>query len=138
MKKRAYLSGNMTPTTLAYMMWTSRFENDEILGESYEFSGSKMGHDKTPRMIVRHDLARLSRCDLLILNLGLSDISHRLTGAVVETYEACRMGIPVYAFTADGFKRAPQADSPWVSEFITHEFESEEALVDFLSSECNL
>lgn len=135
-KKRIYLSGNMTPDPKIYTEWTIDFQIALDHVEDYEISRSTGTIGETPRFIVRHDLARLSRCDILVVNLGVMNQFVHLTGLVVEVYEAYRMGIPVYAFT-EGM-RSPQADSPWISEFITKEFPNKNALLDFLMYEDNL
>lgn len=133
-KKTIYLSGNMTPNSGAYYSWVSRMTED--LDLDYDLSWSVEKHD--PKFIVRHDLARLKKCDILVVNLGVTNTKHHLTGAIVEVYEAYKQNIPVYAFVGDDLKRSEQASSPWISEFITHEFDSYSDIVFHLRWEENL
>ena len=137
MKKKIYISGNMTPDHQIYYSWADKFRDAlSSFDNLYELSISHLKDDS--KFIVRHDLSRISRCDLIVVNLGVSEESHHLTGAIVEIYEAYRQMKPVYAFVSDDLIRSQQANSPWVQEFITKEFSSEEELVSFLIFSDNL
>lgn len=128
-KLRIYLSGNMTPSSDFYYDWTEEMAMD--LNETqYECSSSML--KDCGKYIVQHDLARLKRSDLLVVNLSVTDPSHHMTGAVVEVYEAFKRNIPVYAFTNDKYYRSEQANSPWIQQFVTKEFDSYDELLNHL------
>ena len=131
-----YLAGNMTPDAMHYDAWTTKFISVLDGWDGPARSGVANQH-LSGRMIVRHDLARLRKSDILVVNLAVEDPRNHLTGMVVEIYEAFRLGIPVYAFT-DGYHRSEQADSPWIQEFITHEFQDVEELLHHLQFNENL
>lgn len=128
---KIYASGNMTPRPELYYFWIGQLKND--LDERYDVSESTFKNPQHGKLIVRHDLARLKECDILVINLGVTDTNHHLTGAVVEVYEAYKQGIPVYAFTTPNTLRSHQANSPWMSEFIAAEFDSYDSLVNYLN-----
>jgi len=128
MKPILYLSGNMTPSPLFYNAWTERFAEKV----NHKFRTTKAGFKDTDNFIVHTDLARLKNSHILILNLGVQDISHHLTGAIIECYEAFKLNIPEYAFTCKSLKRSQQADSPWLRSFISKEFENESELASYL------
>ena len=129
-----YLAGNMSPSPKYYNIWTNR-----ITGKlSKKFRLSPSNFKQGTKFIVRQDLGRLNNAHILVVNLGVSDLSHHLTGLVVECYEAYKQNIPVYAFVSDELARSQQADAPWLSEFITHEFENEDNLVKYLLEDENL
>ena len=131
-----YLSGNMTPNVRYYNQWTSEFIKALKESERYRCSVSCLKHHN--KLIVHHNLARLHKCDIVVVNLGLTDVNHHLTGAVIEMYEAIKQQKVVYAFTGEGMIRSVQADSPWVSEFITHEFNSMQDVIDHLVHDDNI
>lgn len=135
--KKIYLSGNMSPCADYYYNWTNDVHS-ALSDSGYECSISAFKDPSKGRFIVRHDLARLTRCDMVVINLSLMDEAYHMTGAVVEIYEAYKQGKPVYAFTEEDCPRSPQANSPWMSEFITEEFESLDDLIYFLQFEDNL
>ena len=135
--KKIYLSGNMSPSADYYYNWTNDIE--AALDDSeYTCSISAFKDPSKGKLIVRHDLARLSRCDMVVINLSITDVAYHMTGAIVEIYEAYKQGKPVYAFTEEGMPRSMQANSPWMSEFITEEFDSMDDLLHFLKFEDNL
>lgn len=138
---RIYLSGNMTPNVEFYNEWTNKLKNILSYGKNLNVSIAKNKEIKyfdDKKFIVRHDLARLKRCDAVVINLGVTDLSHHLTGAVVEIYEAYKSGIPVYAFCSDNALLSTQSSSPWIEEFITKFFYTEEDLVNFLRYDDNM
>lgn len=130
-KINIYLSGNMTPSPKYYDEWTRNFAKSlQLYTDKYYCSKSepKVG----AKLIVQHDLARLRKCDIVVANLGVTDKKHHLTGMIVELYEAIKQHKVVYAFTGDGMKRSDQANSPWMSEFISYEFDCEDDLFQHL------
>lgn len=137
---KVYLSGNMTPCTNHYHKWCNLMPQQ--LGPRFNCTKAKdlaLANCSDPgKYIVHHDLARLKRCDIVIVNLGVTDRTHHLTGAIVEVYEAYKQGKPVYAFTESGSIRSEQSNSPWMQEFITREFGSKEELITFLKDEDNM
>ena len=136
MPKTIYLSGNMTPDPNVYYDWVKRFSSNANL-DMYKFSHAKDTFSDG-KFIVRHDLARLKHSDILVANVGVLDPSHHLTGLVVEIYEAYKQNKPVYTFVSDDLIVSEQAKSPWVRQFITKEFSSEEELVTYLIFDENL
>jgi len=131
MKPIIYLSGNMTPSPLFYNAWTDRF----IEKVRPRFRITKSNPKTGDNFIVHTDLARLKNSHILVINLGVSDTNHHLTGAIVECYEAYKNNIPVYAFTCNNMKRSLQSDSSWLKSFIAKEFNSESELVRYLLTE---
>jgi nucleoside 2-deoxyribosyltransferase len=129
--KRIYLSGNMTPNMDHYFEWTTEFAQSMHDIEEYVLSTPIEQEIHDAQFIVRHDLARLKASDLLVANLNVLDNSHHLTGVVVEIYEAYKQNKPVYTF-GDYENISEQADSPWISQFITKHFVTMEDLVVFL------
>lgn len=136
-KYKIYCAGNMTPNADIYFDWVDRLES-KLAGLDFKISKSHYKPKELGKFIVRHDLARLKYCDAVVINLGLTDTNHHFTGSLMEIYEAARQGKPVYAFTGRTLERSVQADSPWMKEFITHEFDSLNELVDYLRVEENL
>lgn len=136
--RKIYLSGNMSPDPQYYQDWTSQMADD--LEGHYICSISKFKAAAESKYIVHHDLARLKVCDILVVNLGITEQHHHLTGAVVEVYEAFKQNKPVYAFWDDSsdIVRSQQASSPWIQEFVTNEFYDYEDLIDHLKFEENL
>lgn len=124
----------MTPNPDYYDLWTYDFSKKV----KSKFRTTSSNFKQGSKFIVRQDLGRLRNCHILVLNLGLESVNHHLTGAVVEVYEAYKMGIPVYAFTGEKRVRNSQADSPWLQEFISKEFISEQDLVDYLLNSENI
>lgn len=133
--KRIYVSGSMSPSPKNYRAYSIDLL-DALDGHGYEISVSL--HKPNNRFIVHHDLARLKRSDIVVINLGVSDTSHHMTGCVVELFEANRLNIPVYAFVGDGLLRSEQADSPWMEQFITFEFDSFNELINYLICDENI
>ena len=133
-KLKIYLTGNMTPIADYYKKWTKEFK-DSLL-DNYDCAIAVQKTDQ--KFIVRHDLARLKKCDILVINFGVLDIRNHITGAIVEVYEAYKSDIPVYAFTEENVQRSEQADSPWIQHFITHEFKSPDDLILHLLFDENL
>jgi nucleoside 2-deoxyribosyltransferase len=129
--KRIYLSGNMTPNTDHYFEWCKEFQQYMWSIEEYACSMPLDHHITDAQFIVRHDLARLKASDLVAVNLNVLDKSHHLTGVVVEIYEAYKQDKPVYTF-GDCEHISEQANSPWISQFITRHFETMEDLMIFL------
>jgi len=123
-----YLSGNMTPSPEFYNSWTEKILHK--VESKFRCTHSK--YKEGINFIVQTDLARLKNSHILVVNLGVQDKSHHLTGSIVEIYEAFKRNIPVYAFTCDNLIRSEQADSPWIQSFITKEFNSEIELVRYL------
>ena len=136
-KPTVYYSGNMTPSYEMYYHHGKLLQ--EGISSKYVLSLPDIEdffHNE--KFVVRHDIARISKSDLLVLNLGLTDTNHHLTGSIVEVYEAYTQGIPVYAYTPEDMVRSKQANSPWLKHFITHDFGTYEDLVDFLLFQENL
>lgn len=129
-----YLAGNMTPDPQPYNEWTHRIK--EYFGSKFRTTHSKFKHGE--KFIVRQDLGRLENSHMVIVNLGVVDLSHHLTGLVVECYEAYKNNKPVYAFTSSDLQRSQQADSPWLQHSITKEFETEREMITYLMNEDNL
>lgn len=129
-----YLAGNMTPDPKIYADWVGRFT--EMVSEKYRTTSSNFKEGN--KFIVRQDLGRLTNAHILVVNLGVKDVTHHLTGLVVECYEAYKQNMPVYAFVGYGLERSQQADAPWLTEFITKEFPSEGALQSYLLNNENL
>lgn len=129
-----YLAGNMTPDPKVYTNWVLNFSED--VSEKYRATFSNFKTDS--KFIIRQDLARLTNAHILVANIGVTDLSHHLTGLIVECYEAFKQNIPVYVFVGHGLKRSQQADAPWLQEFITKEFTSEENLKTYLLTQENL
>ena len=130
-----YLSGNMTPSLEYYKTWTSKMKYDfQDTVFKCSIADSKTG----AKFIVNHDLARLKRCDALVVNLSVTSTEHHLTGLIVEVYEAFKQNMPVYAFYDDSRQRSTQALSPWLQQFITNSFNSYDDLMDYLLFEENL
>jgi nucleoside 2-deoxyribosyltransferase len=136
MSKTIYLSGNMTPDPDIYYDWVKRFTSNEHL-DMYKFSHATDTFNDS-QFIVHHDLARLKHSDILVANVGVLNASHHLTGLVVEIYEAYKQNKPVYTFVSDDLIISEQAKSPWLRQFITKEFSSEEELVAYLIFDENL
>lgn len=129
-----YLAGNMTPTPEHYEKWTERIEKQ--LKGSYRTTASNF--KQGTNFIVNQDLGRLKNAHIVVVNFGISDINHHLTGAIVECYEAFKQNKPVYTFTSNDLIRSSQADSPWIKAFVTNEFENEADLIDYLLNHENL
>lgn len=133
---KIYLSGNMSPNPSVYFEWIENFQRNIALRDKYILSTATYESDS--KFIVRHDLARLTKCDILVVNLGVTNLEHHLTGAVIEIYEAYKQNKPVYAFVSNNLVPSSQSLSPWIDEFITFKFDSEEDLVNFLLYEENI
>ena len=133
-KPIVYLAGNMTPDPKIYEDWVDELV-DKIFAK-YDCTAATV--KPTEKFIVRSDLGRIKQSHMMIVNLGVTDLSHHLTGLVVECYEAYKQDMPVYAFTSDNLKRSQQANSPWLQHSITHEFKSEDDLVTYLMNQENL
>jgi len=129
-----YLAGNMTPSPESYNKWTKNIE-DSL---KYKFRCTASHFKSGNNFIVQQDLGRLKNAHILIVNLGVSDISNHLTGLVVECYEAFKQNKPVYAFVSNDLIRSNQADSPWIQSFITHEFNSQSEMINYLINDDNL
>ena len=108
-----YLAGNMTPSAENYYKWTDRIS--EKLEHKFRSSISEFKTGE--KWIVRQDLGRLQNAHMVIVNLGVTDSAHHLTGLVVECYEAYKQNMPVYAFTSQEFERSQQGNSPLVAIF---------------------
>lgn len=124
----------MTPNPLIYDSWTNRINT--FLENKFRTTSSKWKQGE--KWIVRQDLGRLQNAHMVIVNLGVTDLSHHLTGLVVECYEAHKQNMPVYAFTSKELQRSQQADSPWLQHSITHEFQSEKEMIEYLMGTENL
>lgn len=133
---KIYLSGNMSPNPSVYFEWIENFQRNIALRDKYILSTATYESDS--KFIVRHDLARLTKCDILVVNLGVTNLEHHLTGAVIEIYEAYKQNKPVYAFVSNNLVPSSQSLNPWIDEFITFKFDSEEDLVNFLLYEENI
>ena len=133
-KPIVYLAGNMTPDPTFYSKWTQNLV--EKLSSKFRLSPSRFKNGT--KFIVEQDLGRLKNAHMVIVNLGVTDTNHHLTGLIVECYEAHKQNMPVYAFTSNDLKRSNQANSPWLESFITHDFETEENLVRYLLEYENL
>lgn len=133
---KIYLSGNMSPNPSVYFEWIENFQRNIALRDKYILSTATYESDS--KFIVRHDLARLTKCDILVVNLGVTNLEHHLTGAVIEIYEAYKQNKPVYAFVSNNLVPSSQSLSPWIDEFITFKFDREEDLVNFLLYEENI
>jgi len=94
--------------------------------------------DLDGQFIVQHDLARLQRSDVLVVNSGVKYLEDHLTGAVVEIYEAWKQNKPVYSFCGEGLVQSEQFKSPWVRQFITKQFKNMEDLLYYLRFNENL
>ena len=130
---KIYLSGNMTPNSDAYEDWTHEFSNSiKCLYGSKDYICSFSVLDNDPKFIVHHDLARLKKCDILVINLGVLHDDYHLTGSIIEIYEAYKQNKPVYAFTSENLIRSKQANSPWIQQFITKEFDNIKKLLEYL------
>jgi nucleoside 2-deoxyribosyltransferase len=129
-----YLAGNMTPSPDYYNEWTKKISED--LEDEFRLTYSRFKDD--PKFIVQDDLGRLRNSHIVVVNLGINDINHHLTGLIVECYEANKQHKPVYAFYDDDKIRSSQSDSPWLQSFITKEFNSYDDLVHYLKIESNL
>jgi hypothetical protein len=129
-----YLAGNMTPTPVHYKEWTLRM--GVSLASRYRTTESKFKDGE--KFIIRQDLGRLKNSHMVVVNLGVSDVSHHLTGLVVECYEAYKQHMPVYAFVSKEMQRSQQANSPWLKYSITQEFENELELIKYLMDKENL
>lgn len=134
---RLYLSGNMSPSSDYYYVWTEKLK-ESLENAGYEFSISMLKDPSQSKFIVQHDLARLKRCDCVVVNLNVFNSSYHLTGAVVEVYEAYKQGKAVYAFSDPDIPVSEQGDSPWMDQFITARFDSMEDLIAWLQFEDNL
>lgn len=135
-KLTIYASGNMTPEPEVYYDWVGPFAYEVDL--LYHVSISQLKDAAEQKFIVQHDLARLKKSDIVVVNLGVKEKWHHLTGLVVEVYEAYKQNKPVYAFVGEGLRRSAQADSAWIQQFVTHEFATYEDLVDYLMVDENL
>lgn len=129
-----YLAGNMTPDASIYNKWTNSMI--ETLGKKFRLSPSIFKNGD--KFIVEQDLGRLKNSHIVVVNLGVTDTNHHLTGLIVECYEAHEQNMPVYAFTSNDLYRSNQANSPWLKSFITHDFGTEENLVNYLLNDENL
>lgn len=129
-----YLAGNMTPSAENYYNWTDRISEKLKLKFRSSISEFKTGE----KWIVRQDLGRLQNAHMVIVNLGVTDSTHHLTGLVVECYEAYKQNMPVYAFTSQEFERSQQGNSPWLQYSITQEFTTEDELIEYLLESENL
>jgi nucleoside 2-deoxyribosyltransferase len=128
----------MTPDRNYFDIWTSELiEHFQVNGSNFNVTAAKIKNEES-KFIVRHALARLNKSDIVIVNLGISDLNHHLTGVIVDIYEAYKQGKLIYAFTGVGKKRSTQAKSPLVDTFITKEFESLEELLTHLQFDENL
>jgi len=133
-KPIVYLAGNMTPDPKVYNDWTEEIE--EKIFSKYRCTTAST--KPTEKFIVRQDLARIKQAHIIIVNFGVTDINHHLTGLVVECYEAYKQEMPVYAFTSERLHRSQQANSPWLQHSITHEFKTEEEMILYLMNVENL
>lgn len=97
-----YLAGNMTPSSENYYKWTDRISKKL----EHKFRSSISEFKTGEKWIVRQDLGRLQNAHMVIVNLGVTDSAHHLTGLVVECYEAYKQNMPVYAFTSQEFERS--------------------------------
>lgn len=129
-----YLAGNMTPSAENYYKWTDRISEKLKLKFRSSISEFKTGE----KWIVRQDLGRLQNAHMVIVNLGVTDSAHHLTGLIVECYEAYKQNMPVYAFTSREFERSQQGNSPWLQYSITQEFTTEDELIEYLLENENL
>lgn len=129
-----YLAGNMTPDPLIYNAWTDKLSSRL----TPKFRPSASNYKSGNSFIIGQDLGRLKNAHILIVNLGVDDLNHHLTGLIVEVYEAFKQNMPIYAFTSDNLLRSKQADSPWLQSFISNEFKSQQELIDYLMSDENL
>ena len=129
-----YLAGNMTPSAENYYKWTDRISKKLKLKFRSSISKFKTGE----KWIVRQDLGRLQNAHMVIVNLGVTDSAHHLTGLIVECYEAYKQNMPVYAFTSREFERSQQGNSPWLQYSITQEFTTEDELIEYLLDSENL
>ena len=129
-----YLAGNMTPSPDSYKKWTT--EMGSKLSKKFRTSPSVFKDGQ--KFIVRQDLGRLTNAHMVIANLGVTDTNHHLTGLIVECYEAFKQNMPVYAFVSNDLERSHQANSPWLQEFITKEFNSEDEMLEYLLENENL
>ena len=129
-----YLAGNMTPSTENYYNWTDRISKKL----EHKFRSSISEFKTGEKWIVRQDLGRLQNAHMVIVNLGVTDSAHHLTGLIVECYEAYKQNMPVYAFTSQEFERSQQGNSPWLQYSITQEFTTEDELIEYLLESENL
>lgn len=134
-KLSVYLSGNMTPDSTHYYDWVSEFSRAFTDSDRYTCTFSKQ--KASAKFSVEHDLARLSRSDIVVANLGISNQEHSIASVIIEIYEARRQGKIVLGFVS-GNTRSTQASSPWVSEFLSHEFPTMQDVIDYLIHEDNL
>jgi len=136
---RIYLSGNMTPDADYYDSWTADLALD-LDDTDFVCSSSMLKDPSDGKYIVNHDLARLTRCDMVVANLSVTDKNFHLTGLIVEVYEAYKQNKPVYTFFDDVGDYIPsdQGLSPWIQQFVTRHFNSYSDLIDFIRFEDNV
>lgn len=130
--RQIYLAGNMTPSSEYYHSWTRDFA--ELLDFTKFRTTVAKDSIKTDKFIVRHDVARLLKSDILVANLSVSNKEAVFTGLVAEMVYAYENNIPVYTFTDEDMMTPRQAQSPWIKYFVTAHFDSWESMVEFLNN----
>jgi hypothetical protein len=117
-----------------FKTWTKRIT--EKLEEKYKCLSPYIKYKEEnfkSNFIVQHDLHLIKNSDFIVFNHCIPNENVKLTGAVIECYEAHKNNIPVYTFKSDDDGViSSQLKSPWMSEFITYDFENEEELVHYL------